>query len=210
MNKIITIGREFGSGGRELGKELAKLLGIAYYDKEITQEIAKRTQLAEEYLQAIVENHTNVPFPITVGRTISHHNHGGEYLLNHYTHVYSEQANVLREMAERSDCVIVGGCSDYLLKDYHPFRIFVYADADSKFARCRSNADEHEHLSDKQLRRMIKKVDKNRAKHYRYHTGQIWGNRANYDICINTSSTPIEEIAQALAPLLKSIKKEKS
>lgn len=210
MNKIITIGREFGSGGRELGKHLAELLGIAYYDKEIVQEISKRTQLAEEYLRAIVENHTAVPFPITAGRTIYHHNHnhGGEYLLHHYAQVYSEQANVLREMAERSDCVIVGSCSDYILKDYRPVRLFVYADADTKFARCRANADAHEHLSDKQLRRMIKKVDKNRAKHYHYHTGQVWGNRTNYDICINTSSAPIEEIAKTLAPLLESIQRD--
>ncbi|MBR3894597.1 MAG: cytidylate kinase-like family protein [Clostridia bacterium] len=209
MNKIITIGREFGSGGRELGKELAELLGFAYYDKEIVQEIAKRTQLAEEYLHAIVENHTGIPFPITVGRTLYHHNHGGEYLLHHYAHVYSEQANVLREMAERSDCVIVGSCSDYILKDYHPVRLFVYAEEEAKVARCRANADEHEQLSDKQLRRMIKKVDKNRARHYHYHTGQIWGNRTNYDFCINTSAAPLKEIAEALAPLLKNIKAER-
>lgn len=207
MNKIITVGREFGSGGRELAKHLAELLGIAYYDKEIVQEIAKRTELAEDYLHAIVENHTGIPFPITVGRTIHHHNHGGEYLLHHYAQVYSEQATVLREMAERSDCVIVGGCSDYILKEYHPVRLFVYANADAKFARCRANADAHEHLSDKQLRRMIKKVDKNRAKHYRYHTGQIWGDRTNYDLCINTSWASIEEVAKTLAPLLESIKR---
>ena len=109
MNRIITIGREFGSGGRELGKRLAELLNIAYYDKEIIEEIAKRTQLAEEYVQQIVESHTGVFFPITVGR--SFHTSGNDYLIRQYAAVYAEQANVLREMADRSDCVIVGRCA---------------------------------------------------------------------------------------------------
>ncbi|MBQ9783959.1 MAG: cytidylate kinase-like family protein [Clostridia bacterium] len=204
MNKIITIGREFGSGGRELGKRLAELLGIAYYDKEIVEEISKRTQLAEGYVQQIVEQKSGVFFPITIGRTF--HSPGGDYLLKQYTSVYAEQANVLREMAERSDCVIVGRCGDYILREYQPMRLFVYADDDAKFARCRQKADEHEHLSDQELRRMIKKVDKNRAKYYNYYTGRTWGDRTNYDMCINTSSVPVKELAEALAQLFKNEK----
>lgn len=201
MNKIITIGREFGSGGRELGKRLSDRLGIAYYDKEIVEEISKRTQLAESYVQQIVEQRSGVFFPITVGR--SFHATGNDYMLKQYTSVYAEQANVLREMAERSDCIIVGRCADYILKDHKPIRLFIYADMDAKVERCRQKADEHEHLSDKELVQMIRKIDKNRAKYYQYYTGQVWGERANYDLCVNTSAVPIKELAEALAHLFQ-------
>ena len=201
MNKIITIGREFGSGGRELGKRLAENLGIAYYDKEIVEEISKRTQLAESYVQQIIEQKSGVFFPITIGRTL--HSAGNDYMMHQYTAVYSEQANVLREMAEKSDCVIVGRCGDYILKDYHPLRLFVYSDLESKVKRCREKADEHEHLNDKQLRRMIKRIDKSRARYYHYYSGQIWGKHSNYDMCVNTSAIPVKELATALTHLFE-------
>ena len=200
MNQIITIGREFGSGGRELGKRLADHLGIAYYDKEIVEEIAKRTKLDEGYLQQIIEQKTNVILPITVGRTL-HASIGSDYMIRQYTAVYTEQANVLHEMAETSPCVIVGRCADYILKDLSPIRLFVYADIAAKMARCREKADEHEHLSDRELEKMIRRVDKSRAKYYRYYTGQIWGDRANYDMCINTTDISVKELAEALAHL---------
>lgn len=204
MNQIITIGREFGSGGRELGKRLAELLGYAYYDKEIVKEIAKRTQLAESYVHQIVEQRTGVFFPITIGRTL-HHVHqtvGSDYMLKHYTAVYTEQANVLREMAEKSNCIIVGRCADYILKEHHPLRLFVYADMKSKVERCKLKADEHEEMTDKQLAKMIKRVDKNRAKYYQYYTGRTWGRRSNYDLCVNTSAISVKECAEMLAHML--------
>ena len=201
MNKIITIGREFGSGGRELGKRLADHLGIAYYDKEIVEEISNRTSLAQEYVHQIVEQKPNFYFPITVGRTL-HATHS-DYVVKQQTSVYAEQANVLREMAEKSDCVIVGRCGDYILKNYNPFRIFVYSDMDAKVRRCREKADKHEHLSDKQLRKMIRRIDKNRARYYHYYSGQIWGKHANYDMCVNTSSIPVKELAAALTHLFE-------
>ncbi|MBE6601725.1 MAG: cytidylate kinase-like family protein [Ruminococcaceae bacterium] len=200
MNKIITIGREFGSGGRELAHHLAKELGFAYYDKEIVEEIAKRTNLAQHYVQHIVEHKSAVFFPITTGRTL--HTAGSDYMMRQYTEVYSQQANVLREMAEKSDCIIVGRCADYILKDMNPTRIFVYADMQAKIQRCRKNAPEHEHLSDHQMKKMIQKVDKNRAKYYRHYTGQVWGDRENYELCVNTSISPIEDIAHALSHLI--------
>ncbi len=201
MNKIITVGREFGSGGRELAKRLSDLLGIAYYDKEIVTEIASRTKLAEDYVQGIVEQRSGVFFPITVGRTF--HSTGTDYMLKQYTSVYTEQANVLREMAERSDCIIVGRCGDYILKELNPIRLFVYADMDAKVLRCREKAEADENLTDKELRKMIQKVDRERAKYYRYYTGQVWGDRVNYDLCVNTSAVPVRELAEALAQLLK-------
>lgn len=205
MNHVITIGREFGSGGRELGKRLSELLGYAYYDKEIIEEIAKRTQLAESYVHQIVEQKTGVFFPITIGRTLHHVQPvGSDYMLKQYTAVYTEQANVLREMANRSDCIIVGRCADYILKDEDPLRIFVYGDMQHKIERCRQKNEEQKHLSDKEMIRMINRVDKSRAKYYRYYTGQEWGERSNYDLCVNTSTISVKELAEALAQMIKS------
>ncbi len=203
MNRVITIGREFGSGGRELGKRLASLLDCAYYDKEVISEIAKRTQLAESYVQSIIEHRSGIFYPITVGRTLQHvHPVGTDYMANQFATIYTEQANVLREMAEKSDCVIVGRCADYILKEHHPLRLFVYADMESKMARCRLKAEEHENLSDKELLRKIKNVDKNRARYYHHYTGKKWGARSNYDFCINTSFVSVKECAEALAHML--------
>ena len=200
MNRIITIGRQFGSGGREFGKRLADELGIPYYDKEIVDGIAARTELAEEYIRQIVERMPGYHFPITIGRTL----HGGtsDYLMHQYASVYAEQANTIREMAEASDCVIVGRCADYILRDMKPMRIFVYADLESRMARCRRKGAEDETLSDRQLKKKILSIDHNRAHYYRHYTGRVWGDRVNYDICINTFGVDIKASAHALAVML--------
>lgn len=207
MNQIITIGREFGSGGREFGKRLAEELGYAYYDREIMEEISKRTQLAESYIHHIVEGAPGVYYPITVGKTL----HAAEpnYLLRQYTSVYAEQANTIRDMAEKSDCVIVGRCADYILREQHPLRIFIYSDMASKLARCREKTHEDDALTDKQLARKIRKVDRNRSRYYTYYTGQKWGDRTNYDLMINTSTLSVKGAVHSLAELLRHEAEEK-
>ncbi len=207
MNQIITIGREFGSGGREFGKRLAEELGYAYYDREIMEEISKRTQLAESYIQHIVEGTPGLYYPITIGKTL--HAAEPDYLLRQYTSVYAEQANTIRDMAEKSDCVIVGRCADYILREQHPLRIFVYADMASKLARCREKSHEDDALTDKQLARKIRKVDRNRSRYYTYYTGHKWGDRTNYDLMINTSSLSVKGAVHSLAELLRHEAEEK-
>lgn len=203
MNKIITIGREFGSGGREIGKRLAERLGIAYYDKEITSEIANRTQLAENYVHQIVEQAPHLIFPITTARTLHHQLNAPDYLFKQYSAIYTAQATVLRELAEKSSCVIVGRCADYILREMNPLRIFVYADMEAKVKRCRLKAEYHENLSDKDLIKKIKRVDKSRAKYYQYYTGHTWGKHNNYDLCINTTSLEVKHVAQLLENLIR-------
>ena len=201
MSRIITIGRQFGSGGREFGKRLAEELGIPYYDGEILEEVAKRTQLAEDYLKGIIEQRPSCYAPTTVGRTL--HGAAPDYLMRQHAAVYAEKTNALREMAERSDCVIVGRCADHILRDKKPIRIFVYADMASRIARCRQKAEKGEQLTDRQLKRKIQAVDRNRARYYRYYTGQTWGACSNYDFCINTTNTDIKAVAHALANMLR-------
>ena len=199
MNRIVTIGREFGSGGRELGRRLSEIMGIAYYDKEIVTEIAKRTSMSEEYVHHIIEHKPVVSYPISIGRSFYP-------MVNPITDqqqtIYQEQHRIIREMAEKSDCIIVGRCGDYIPKEQDPFRIFVYAEMESKMARCRERGAEHENLSDRELKQQINRVDKNRSKYYEFYTGHRWGERLNYDLCINTTGKSIKQLAPLVAHFL--------
>ena len=199
MNRIITIGREFGSGGRELGRRISEKLGFAYYDQEIVSEIAQRTSISEQYVQSIVEHKPSFSFPIHIGRSFYP---APTPVFDQSMTVYQEQARIITEMAQKSDCVIVGRCGDYILKEYEPFRMFVYADMESKMKRCREKASEEEKMTDKELKQHILGIDKKRAKYYEFYTGHKWGDKLNFDLCINTSRTVIKEIVPAVARLI--------
>lgn len=199
MNRIITIGREFGSGGRELGRRLSEELGFAYYDQEIISEIAQRTKMSEQYVQSIVEHKPSFSFPIHIGRSFYP---APAPVFDQSMSVYQEQARIITEMAHKSDCLIVGRCGDYILKEYEPFRMFVYADMESKMKRCREKASEEEKMTDKELKQHILGIDKKRAKYYEFYTGHKWGDKLNFDLCINTSRTVIKEIVPAVARLI--------
>lgn len=202
MKKVITIGREFGSGGREIGHRIAEKLQIAYYDQEIVTEIAKRTQLSEEYVERITENRPYIPYPINAGTSF----HAPYYAYVEFDRsltVFAEQHNIIKELADKSDCVIVGRCADYILKEKTPFRIFVYADAESKLKRCRERSPEDESLSDSKIRRNIRSIDKGRARYYNYFSRQKWGARENYDLLINTAGKDVKQVSEAVADYLK-------
>ncbi len=202
MKKIITISREFGSGGRELGKRLAEILKIAYYDQEILTGIAQKSGLAEEYVKSIVEKKAFVYYPVTIGGTFSA-TFNPQLEIN--TKIYAEQSNIIKELASKSDCMMIGRCSDYILREYNPFKIFVYADMDSRLRRCRQRAPEDEHLSDVEMKNRIRGIDNDRARYHKFLTGQIWGAKENYTLCINTSNTEIKDIALPIAELLKAM-----
>ena len=202
MRKIITICREFGSGGREVGKRLAEILQIPYYDDEIVTQLAERTQLAVSYVNQFSEKELKPIqyFPITTGR--SFHRQINTSLLQNIN-LRIEQSNLLRELAEKSDCVIVGRCANYILKDFEPLRVFIYAEMDTKIKRCREKAPEHENMSDKELKKHILGIDKIRANYYQSVTGRKWGEKTDYDMMINTTEYPIKLVAQIIAqPLL--------
>ncbi|MBQ1962114.1 MAG: cytidylate kinase-like family protein [Clostridia bacterium] len=200
MGKLITIGREFGSGGREFGRRLAEELNIDYYDKEIVTEISKHTSLSEEYVHRVMESQPHQLYPITIGQTISYVD---SYPLQQIQSVYQAQTDIIKSLAEKSDCVIVGRCADYILRDYKPFRIFVYADMDSRVQRCFERSPEEEHYTDKQMKKRIHKIDKNRAKYYEFYTGQKWGYRKNYDLCVNTTDVSIKDTVHIFAKLFE-------
>lgn len=200
MSMIITIGREFGSGGRELGKRIAEKLQIAYYDSEIVREIAKKTDLAYEYVHQILEQKPIVYYPITIGSSF---NGVSTHANKNSTSIYVEQSNVIKEMAQKSDCVIVGRCADYILKDMNPFRIFVYSDIESKKKRCLEKGEIDKDISERKLTKMIKNIDKNRKRYYEFYTSQKWADPLNYDLMINTSNKTIKEVVNEIIKILK-------
>ena len=201
MYRIITIGREFGSGGREIGKRLAEELGFAYYDKEIISAIAERSRLAEDYVNQVVENQIRTYYPITIGVSMTAAPEDGVYAINRS--IFAAQAEILEELAQKSDCVIVGRCADHILAAHKPFRIYVYADMAHKLARCRARGDGSEALSDKELEKRIRAVDKARAQYYRFYTGESHDDRMTYDLGINTSTIAVKDAVKVIAALVR-------
>lgn len=199
MNTIITIGREFGSGGRELGRRLAEELGIQYYDKEILTEIAKNTSLSENYIRTVVEGKPHGLFPITIGQSFAY---STDYHVRQMKEIYSAQTEIIHELAEKSDCVIIGRCADYILRAQKPRRIFVYADIESRVKRCMERrADGEEELSEQEMKKKILSIDKDRARYYSDFTGQKWGDKKFYDLCINTTDVEIKKAVPYIAKL---------
>jgi cytidylate kinase len=193
--KIITVGREFGSGGRELGKRLAEELGFAYYDDEILTAVAQKSGLAQSYVRSIVEQSSFQSYPITYGKTFFLSDLNSD---NHWK-IIQAQNEVLKELAEKSDCIFVGRCADVILDKMNPLKLFVYADMDSKLVRCKANAPEGENLTDKELIKKIKETEKNRERYYRAFTERTWGDKENHHLCINTSGREIKDLVPAVA-----------
>lgn len=198
---IITIGREFGSGGRELGRRLAEALSFEYYDREIIGEIANRTALSEEYVRDVVEHHPHHLMPITIGRSFSYVD---SHTVRQVQAIYREQSAVIRDMAQKSNCVIIGRCADHILKDMKPFRIFVHADMESRVKRCMAHMEANgEHFTEKQMAKHIRAVDRERAHYFAFYTDKKWGDKRNYDLCINTTDVVIKEIVPVIAKLFQ-------
>lgn len=202
MNRIITIGREFGSGGREIGRRLSDRLGFAYYDQEIITEISKRTKLSEEYVRQVSERRPVASFPIHTGISFFS---APDAVFQQSMTVFSEQHKLLKELADKSDCIIVGRCADYILRDDNPFSIFVYADEASKLARCMSRKSPEENFSERDMKRKMAEIDRARAGYYSFFSNKKWGDKASYDLMVNTTNRDIKLLSAALADYVKSV-----
>lgn len=206
MNTVITIGREFGSGGRELGVRLADTLDFDYYDKEIVTAIVNHTDLAEGFVKEMIDGKSHRFFPISIGQSM---NVNVDYQIHQMQSIVKAQTETIKEMALKSSCVIVGRCADYILKDLRDegqiqlFRLFVYAEPESRLKRCIERAPEGENMTEKEMEKQIKRINKDRASYYEDYTLQKWGDKANYDICLNTSFMVIEEMVPYLAKLFE-------
>lgn len=196
--KIITISREFGSGGRELGKRLSDILGYDYYDREIITAISEKKGLNESFVENELEK------PIWQSIPLTYHNSFDIPALIHapQTDLLSEQTRIIEEIAKKGkDCIIVGRNADFLLKEYKPFNLFVCADMEAKIKRCKERADKNENISDRALRQKIQRIDKNRARTRDMISHSRWGYRGTYHFIVNTTDWSIKQLAPAVAQL---------
>lgn len=196
--RIVTISREFGSGGRELGRRLADLLECDYYDKEIITAIAANQNLDEEYVARTLDNHGWENIPLSFRHTLISNTTSMQ------TALLIEQKKIIEQIAKAGkDCVIVGRNADVLLSEYNPFNIFVCADMDAKVRRCLGMADKGENLSRKELERKIRSIDKKRSQTREMITESKWGDPASYHLVVNTTDWTIKELAPAVKAFIE-------
>ena len=190
---IITISREFGSGGRELGKRMADALHWDYYDREIIETVAKEQGMDADYVQSVLERHEWWTVPISFHRSFAVSGAPNTELL------VKEKEVIERIAYSGRNCIIVGRNADYFLRDYDPFRIFVCAEMEAKLRRCRERAPDPETITEKEIEKQIKRIDRNRAAVRELVSGDCWGNRSCYHLTVNTTDWEIKELAPAVA-----------
>jgi cytidylate kinase len=200
MNRIITISREFGSGGRELGKRLAEALGVPCYDHEIIEMIARENGFDERYVANVSERSIEAAYPLTIGHRFAMTDFP---IMDQPIQVAVAQRKILENFAEKGDCVIVGRCADVILHAYDPLRIFVCASLDSKVARCEARAPEGENLTRKEMEKQIHQIEKSRAQFREMYTDSKWGAKETYDLCINTSHREIKTLIPGLTEFVR-------
>lgn len=196
--KIITVSREFGSGGREIGKRIADILGYDYYDREILTELASKTNINEKYIESTLNSSILRHIPVTFGRTLSHNSSA----LNTAS-LLAQQHRLIKEIAEKGkDFVIVGRSSNVILSEYNTFNIFVYADMKDKINRCRERS-EGQSLSDREFEKEIRRIDRSRAECHSIVSNKEWGDKSGYHLCINTTNREIKKISPLIAEFAK-------
>lgn len=194
--RIITISREFGSGGRELGKRLADHLGFDYYDSEIISKLSDKSGMDKAYIENALNNHGWEDIPITFRSTLG----SAGYIQASKVSLLVQQKQVIEEIAALGkDCVIVGRNADVLLGQYEPFSIFVCAEQEAKIRRCVERAPEGENLTEKELVRKMKQIDKVRSQTREIIGGPAWGRRDAYHLTVNTTGWDIKELIPAVA-----------
>lgn len=189
-NRVITISREFGSGGRTIGKAVADELGIPCYDNEILHEIAVESGFAENYVKDAGEYAPGGFF----ASAFSHPTSGP----NNSDYLWKIQYNLITELAERGPCVIVGRCADYILRDKADcLRVFIHADMSFRAQRIVNVYGEREKSPEQRL----KDKDKRRAAYHRFYTEMKWGHAQNYDITLNSGTLGIDKCVEIIKSL---------
>lgn len=197
---IVTIGRQFGSGGRTVGKKLAEQLGIAYYDKELINLASKESGICGEFFEKADEKTSGsllkaLAMGFTMNNAIFQSN---DYLSNES--LFQIQSDVIRKVAAEGSCVLVGRCADYILReDPDCIHIFISASPEDRIRR----AMEYNHTEEKEALEYIHKADKSRASYYNYYTDKIWGAAESYDLCINSSLYGIEKTVEYIKAFIQ-------
>ena len=199
-NNIITITRQFGSGGHDIGEALAKKLGIPFYDKELISIAAKESGICPEVFEAVDEKATNsLLYSLSVGLYSfgSGFTNTGELPVN--DRLYILQHKIIKELAEKENFVVVGRCADYVLRDNdNVVKVYIYADIEHRTQR----AIERQKIDPARARQAVLKADKNRANYYSFYSGKKWGFADNYDLCINSTFLTTEQAVNIITEFL--------
>jgi len=202
-NYVITIGRQFGSGGHEIGKRIAKKLGIPFYDKELINVASQRLGYKTEYVQEKDETRS---FFSSSGFYISS-KLGSYYQMSPEDKVFIELTKIIKELAEQGPCVIVGRCADYILRDKDSINIYLFAPIKDRVERKLAlGADEHR-VSYEEMEKTVLDADKHRRKYYEYYTDSSWGYSPNYNLCIDTSKLGINGSVDLITSYLENFGK---
>ena len=194
-NIVITVSREYGSGGRYVGRLVADILGIKFYDKDIITKLAEETGLTEEYIENNEESK----------ELLDALNNGYYSGIPNADELFIKESELIKKLAEEDSCVIIGRCADFVLKDKeNVLKIFIYSDMEGKIAR----AKEYYGLDTEKAKKEIKRINKLRANHYKYYTDRVWDEHLNYDLSINSDCLGVERTAEIICSLVK--EKEKT
>ena len=196
MKKIITISRQYGSGGREIGSKLAEKFGIPFYDNELITRAAKESGYAEAAFHNAETKATNsLLYSIAMGMSSYGNQEIGFTQLSLDDRIYLAQSDVIRKVAEEGPCVIVGRCADYILKETeNVINIFIHADMEFRKER----AIRMDNLNPEKAEEEIIKMDKRRANYYNYHSGEKWGNATNYHLSVKSSYIGIDNTVDCI------------
>ncbi|MCI8393007.1 MAG: MATE family efflux transporter [Clostridia bacterium] len=187
---IITIAREYGSGGRYVGKLISDKLGINLYDKNFIIKVAEKTGLSTEYIENNEQKRSN----------LAGLNNGYYTGLSNEDELFVKEAEVIKELSEKQSCVIIGRCADFVLKDRpNIIKVFIYSNKENKIKR----ATEIYGLDKKNAEKEITKINKLRANHYKHYTGNEWNSPENYDICVNSDTLGVEKTAEIICEMTK-------
>lgn len=197
--RIITISRQFGSGGRELGKRLSDVLGWDYYDKEIIEQLSAENGLNPDYVHSVLNKHEWRDMRLTYRNSFN-------TIIpeaNMTTSLLIRQREIIEDIAKAgNDCIIVGRDADIILSEYKPFRLFVCADMAERIKRCLMHEEKNpieSRLSEKQIAKNIKKIDKSRSLVREMLTGKQWGDSTSFDLTVNAGGKDIKLLASAVA-----------
>lgn len=203
MNTIITIGRQFGSGGREIGEKLAKHFGIKFYDKELLSRAAQESGFCEEMMHSHDERPTNSFLYNLVMDTYSFGYNSSSFVDMPISHkVFLAQFDTIKKIANEGPCVIVGRCADYALSDYQNcLNIFIHADEQNKVKRIMGKYSDI--TTEQKAKDMMIKKDKSRQSYYNYYSSKKWGRADSYDLSINSGILGIDGTVRLLAQYIE-------
>lgn len=204
---IITIARQFGSGGREIGERVAAALNIPIVDKELIKDAAERGNLHEDVIKKADESAANsLLYTLAMGSNILGTTMHFGYKMPLNDKLFILQSEAIKEYASKGSCVIIGRCADYVLRDEENIlRLFIYGDLDHRQARV---AERHPELKSNQIIDVINKTDKRRSSYYNFYTGNKWGKYDNYDMAINSSTLGIDGTANLIVAMVKELVKD--